>query len=400
MAIDFAFSEEQEQTRAAAQRLLARFAPQREKIKKMILKEQKFPQELWDAFAEAGFTGALVPEEYGGSNAGLLAMAIAMEEMGAQGFGSALLVLTAMDTACIVRNANEAMKKEILPQVAAGKLKLCFAVTEPNAGSNTFRITTHAKKTPDGKHYKLNGEKTFITGADVADRMLLVVRTQTVEECKAQGLPKAFGLSLLLIDHKTKGITLTPLPMRGIEGFRQFSIHFEDALVPVDTLVGEQDAGALALFNSLNPERILAGALAVGIASYVTQKAVAYSMDRKVFGDEPIATHQAIAHPLAEVQIEIEATRTLVHKAAWAFDKGLEPGEVGFYANCAKFKAARVGLQAVDRAIQTHGGSGFSEDVGLIFYWESIRLLKTAPITEEMILNYVAEHKLGMPRSY
>ncbi len=398
--MDFALSEEDRQTRAAAERMLQRFAPRREQIKRMILKEQKFPEDLWDAFAEAGFLGALVPEAYGGSNAGLRAVAIACEAMGEQGFGSALLVLTAMDTACIVRNGSEEMKQRVLPAVAAGKLKLCFAVTEPNAGTNTFRISTLARKTPDGRHYRLNGEKTFITGADVADRMLLVCRTTTVEECKAQGLPKAYGLSLLLVDPRTPGITLTPLPMRGIEGFRQFSIHFEDALVPVDTLVGEQDGGAVALFTSLNPERILAGALAVGAADHVTKKAVAYALDRKVFGDEPIATHQGISHPLAEVEIEIEATRNLVHKAAWAFDAGLEPGEVGFYANCAKFKAARLFVQAVDRAIQTHGGIGFSEDVGIIFYWEAARLLKTAPITEEMILNYVAEHRLGMPRSY
>lgn len=400
MPIDFEFSEEQHQTRQAAQKLLERFAPRREQIKRMIHTEQRFPQELWDAYAEAGFLGALVPEEYGGSNVGLLPLTIAMEEMGAQGFGSALMVLTAMDTACIVRNANETLKREVLPLVAAGKLKLCFALTEPNAGSNTFRMTTNAKKTADGKHYQLNGEKTFITGVDQADRMLLVVRTTTVEECKAKGLPKAYGLSVLLIDPKAKGITCTPLPMRGIEGFRQFSVAFEDALVPVTTLVGEQDGGAMALFNSLNPERILAGALACGMAQYVLQKSVAYSMDRKVFGGEPIATHQSISHPLAEVQIDLEAARALVYKAAWAFDKGLEPGEVGYLANCAKFKAARLGVFAVDRAIQTHGGSGFSEDVGIIYYWDSARLLKTAPITEEMILNYVAEHKLGMPRSY
>ncbi len=400
MALSFDFSEEQQQTRAATERLLRRFESRREELKRMILKEQRFPQEMWDAFAEAGILGALVPEEYGGSNAGLLSMAIALEEMGAHGFGSALLILTAMDTACLVRNATEAMKKEVLPEVAAGKLKLCFAVTEPNAGSNTFRITTTAKKTADGKHYRLNGEKTFITGADVADRMLLVVRTTTLAECKAAGLPKAVGLSLLLIDPHGPGITLTPLPTRGIEGFRQFSVVFEDALVPADTLVGEQDGGAIALFTSLNTERILAGALAVGLAQHVNNKAAAYAMDRKVFGDEPIATHQAISHPLAEIQIEIEATRNLVYEAAWAFDKGLEPGEVGYYANCAKFKAARLALHAVDRAIQTHGGGGFSEDMGIIYYWESVRLLKTAPITEEMILNYVAEHKLGMPRSY
>jgi alkylation response protein AidB-like acyl-CoA dehydrogenase len=400
MPLDFELSAEQQQYRALADKMLKRFVPRREELKRMILKERKFPQEMWDAFAEAGFLGALIPEEYGGSNSGLLSLTFACEEMGAHGYGSALLVLTAMDTACIVRNGTEAMKKKVLPEIAAGKLKLCFAVTEPNAGTNTFRISTHAKKTADGKHYRLNGEKTFITGVDVADLMLLVCRTMTIEECKAQGLPKAYGLSLLLIDPKTKGITLTPLPTRGIEGFTQFSVHFDDALVPVETLVGEQDAGTVALFNSLNPERILAAALACGMTHYLIQKSVDYAQDRKVFGDKPIATHQAIQHPLAHLQIELEATRHLVYRASWAFDKGLEPGEVGYWANCAKYKAAELAIAAADQAIQTHGGSGFSEEVGVIYYWDGARLLRTAPITKEMILNYVAEHKLGMPRSY
>ncbi|MBI3185690.1 MAG: acyl-CoA/acyl-ACP dehydrogenase [Myxococcales bacterium] len=400
MALDFGLSEEQRQFQVLADRVLQRFAGRREELKRMILKEHRFPQELWDAFAEAGFLGALIPEKYGGSATGLLSLALACEQMGAHGYGSALMVLTAMDTACIVRNASEEMKKRILPQIAQGKLKLCFAVTEPNAGSNTFRISTVAKRTPDGKHYRLTGEKTFITGADVADLMLLVVRTTSVEECKAQGLPKAFGLSLLLVDPKSKGVTLTPLPTRGIEGFTQFSIHFDDALVPVDSLVGEQDAGAVALFTSLNPERILAAALACGMTKYLLQKSVAYSLDRKVFADKPIGTHQAIQHPLAELQIELEGTRLLTYQAAWGFDQGLEPQQVGYYANCAKYKAAEMAIAAADRAIQTHGGSGFSEDMGIIYYWEGARLLRTAPITKEMILNYVAEHKLEMPRSY
>lgn len=400
MPLDFELSDEQKEYQQVAHQLLQRFSPRREELKRLILKEHKFPQELWDGFAEAGFLGALVPEEYGGSNSGLLSLTFAMEEMGAHGYGSALLVLTAMDTACIVRNGSDELKRRVLPRVAEGKLKLCFAVTEPNAGTNTFRITTIAKKTSDGVHYKLNGEKTFITGADVADLMLLVVRTTTVEECKAQGMPKAYGLSLLLMDPKGKGVTLSPLPTRGIEGFTQFSVHFEDALVPVNSLVGEENAGAVALFTSLNPERILAGALACGMTRYLIDKSVAYALERKVFGDKPIGSHQAIAHPLAELAIELEATRHLTYKAAWAFDRGLEPAEVGFYANCAKYKGAEMAIAAADRAIQTHGGSGFSEEVGIIYYWDSARLLRTAPISKEMILNYVAEHKLGLPRSY
>ncbi len=400
MPLQFELGDEEKQVQAAAKKMLAKFGPRREELKRLILKERKFPPELWEAFADAGFLGAMVPEEYGGNGAGLLTLALAVEQFGGEGYGSALLILTAMDTACIVRNGSEAMKKAVLPEVAAGRLKLAFALTEPDAGSNTFRVRTHAKLSADGSHYLLNGEKTFITGADVADRILLVVRTTTAEECKAMGMPKAFGLSLMLIDPKSKGVSLTPLPTRGIEGFTQFTVRFDDVEVPAEALVGEKDGGAIALFTSLNPERILAAALACGLTGYLLARSVEYAQDRKVFGDKPIATHQAISHPLAELQIELEASRLLTYRAASAFDRQEEPGVVGFYANCAKYKAAELAIGAVDRAIQTHGGSGFSEDVGLIYYWEAVRLLRTAPITKEMILNYVAEHWMGLPRSY
>ncbi|MCZ7685127.1 MAG: acyl-CoA dehydrogenase [Sandaracinaceae bacterium] len=271
-------------------------------------------------------------------------------------------------------------------------------MTEPNAGTNAFRIETIAKK--DGDAYRITGSKTFITGADVADRMLLVCRTTSREDVVRMGLPKPFGMALFVVDPKSPGITLTPIPTRGIEGMRQFTVFFDDVVVPAEELVGQPDAGAFVMFNSLNPERILAAATACGMARYCLGKAVSYANERKVFGDRPIGAYQGISHPLARVKMELEAARLMTYRAAWAFDADKSPGEVGAAANAAKYLATEMAIAAVDRAIQTHGGYGFSEDYGIIWFWEAVRLLRTAPITAEMILNYVAEHELGLPRGY
>ena len=285
-----------------------------------------------------------------------------------------------------------------IPNIATGKHKFCFAITEADSGSNTFRIKTLAKK--DGNKYIVNGSKTFITGVDVADYMLLVVRTKSYEQVVKEGMPKAFGLSLLIVDTKSKGITLHTLPTRGIEGMNQFTIFFDNVEVPKENLVGEEDAGSMALFKALNPERILAAATVVGVSQFCLNKAVAFANVRHVFKDVPIGQYQAIQHPLAEVKIYQEAVRLLYSKAAWAFDKEQNPGEVGMYANMAKYLGAELGIMAVDRTIETLGGNGFSEEYEIVYLWEAMRLLKTAPISKEMILNYISEHMLGLPRSY
>lgn len=398
MALDFQLSEEHQLLKKTVSDMLKQFTPKREHYKKLILEEKRFPQEIWDAFAEMGLTGCLIPEAYGGNNMGLLSLVLAFEEMASQGFSSGLLLLTAMDTACILRNGTEELKQRFLPEIAKGKLKLCFAVTEPDAGSNTFRINTVAQE--NGDHYVLSGSKVFITGADIADYVLLVTRTTTVEELQKQGLPKMHGLSIFLVDTGSKGFEMKPIPTRGIEGMRQFLLFFDNVKVPKENLVGQKDNGTFALFNSLNPERILAAATSVGIAEYCLRKSVEYAKERKVFKDTPIGSYQAVSHPLAEVRIEQDAVRLLTYRAGWAFDQNLHPGEVGTYANMAKFLGAEMALKAVDRAIETHGGYGFSEEYGIIYMWEGVRLLRTAPITREMILNYISEHVLGLPRSY
>lgn len=396
--LNFELSDEQKQFQEAARKMLKRFEHKREEWTKQIFNEKTFPQELWQGFADAGFLGALIPEKYGGSDLGLLPLLFATEAMGQQGLGSALLVVTAMDTSCIVRNGSDELKKRILPGVADGSIKLCFAVTEPNAGSNTFRIETKAKK--EGDDYIVNGQKTFITGADVADKMLIVTRTTSLEECKEQGFPKMYGFSLFLMDPKAEGVTLKPIPTRGIEGFNQFTVYMENVRVSGADLIGEENGGIMALFNSLNPERILASGIATGTTEFCLNKAVNYANERVLFGGKPIATHQAISHPLADIKIELEAVRMLAYRAAWSFDQGYDPAKVGFWANAAKHKAAELFIHTVDQTIQTLGGAGFSEEYGVIHLWEASRLLRTAPISREMILNFVAEHVLGLARSY
>jgi alkylation response protein AidB-like acyl-CoA dehydrogenase len=303
-----------------------------------------------------------------------------------------------MDALCIARSGSEPLKRRFLPAIAAGTCKMAFAITEANAGTNSFRMTTRAARR--GDTYVLDGEKTFITGIDQADHVLLVARSRSREEVEREQLPKTSCLSVLVVDCATPGIELTPLPMRAIDGAAQWTVHFDGAVVPAENLVGEEHAGALVMFNTLNPERVLIAAGACGQTERLLEMSIAYASQRVVFGSRPIGAYQAIQHPLADLRIRLEAARGLLYKAAAAFDAGIDPHEAGAYANMAKYLATDLAIDAADRAIQTHGGSGFSEDVGVIGYWERTRLMRTAPISKEMILNFVGEHVLGLPKSY
>jgi len=394
---NFELGEEAQLVRTSVRTMLQKYIPRRDEFRKMNA-ERRFPQELWDDFARIGLLGCLVPEQYGGSNAGLLPLTVAFEELVAQGFFPGLMLVTSMDAACIVRNGSDELRQRVLPQIVDGKLKLCFAVTEPNAGTNTFRVETHAKR--DGDVYRLNGQKIFITGVDQADYMLLVARTTTVQELQAQGRPKSQGLSLFLVSTKSPGLSKTLLPTMTNDGAGQYQLFFDNVEVPADDLVGQEDNGAMAMFNSLNPERVLAAAICSGMAQLCLEKSVAYAKERRVFKDTPIGAYQSIAHPLAEVKILHEAVKLMMYRAAWAFDQGRDPLEVGSQSNMAKYLAAEMAIKAVDAALETHGGNGFSEDFGLINLWFGARLFRTAPVSREMILNYVSEWSLGLPRSY
>ena len=395
---NFALGEEHNLVRTSVRQMLQRFEGKREEFREIATKEKRFPQELWDAFADVGLLGCLVPEEYGGNGAGLLALTVGFEEICAQGFSPGLLLVTAMDSACILKNGSPELKQKYLPGIADGTLKFCFAITEPDAGTNTFRLKTSAKR--DGDDYLLNGQKVFISGVDVADYMLVVTRTTSIEELEEQKEPKSQGISLFVVDTKSAGIEKTVINIGLSEELRQFQLFFDNVRVPADQLVGQEGNGTFAMFNSLNPERILAAAICAGMSEYALRKAVSYAQERKVFKDTPIGAYQSIAHPLAEVKINLEAVKLMTYRAAWAFDQDMNPTEVGTYANMAKFLGADLAIKAVDAAIETHGGMGFVEETGLIGLWNGARLFKTAPVSREMLLNYVSEWNLGLPKSY
>jgi alkylation response protein AidB-like acyl-CoA dehydrogenase len=398
MDFSFGLTDEQRMIKETTERMLRPFESRRQEFERTLRTSGRVPEEFWTALGEAGLLGAFIPEEYGGTAMGLTALATATDAMSSKGFGHPLFLLTGMDAMCIARDGSAELKRRFLPGIADGTIKLAFAITEANAGTNSFRMTTRA--TRDGDAYVLDGEKTFITGIDQADHVLMVVRSRSREEVERDALPKTSCLSVFVIDAHAPGMTLTPLPMRAIDGASQWTVHLDGVRVPRENLVGAEHAGALVMFNTLNPERILVAAGACGQTERLLDMAVGYANQRVVFGSRPIGAHQAVQHPLADVRIRLEAVRGLTYKAAAAFDAGVDPAETGAYSNMAKYLASDLAIDAADRAIQTHGGAGFSEDVGVIGYWERTRLMRTAPISKEMILNFVGEHVLGLPRSY
>lgn len=356
-------------------------------------RQGEFAKELWDELASGGYLGMLIPEEYGGGGLGMREMAVLQEELSHQGTPLLLIVVSAvMDATLIARYGNEAMKKRYLPGMARGEIKLCFALTEPTAGSNSFRISTKAVR--DGDSYVLNGQKTFISAVDQSDYILVVARTTPFDEVDN----KREGLSLLIVDRKAPGITLQPLEMGVLHPETQFEVFFDDVRVPRGDLIGEEGKGSKYLFDALNPERISAAAVAVGLGQFVLEKAVAYAKERVVF-DKPIGAHQGLQHPLAIAKTNLELAALMTHYAAQLFDGG-DKVTAAAYANMAKFAAAEAAIEACDLAIEVHGGSGFSIDVDLITVWPLVRMLRTVPVSREMALNYIGEHVLGLPRSY
>lgn len=396
--MDFRFTEEQTMIRDAARKFGQKWEAKAETLREHVLEQGEIPRDYWKAFCDQGFMGALIPEAYGGTGLGVTAMALILEGLGTHNLANVAMMLTAMDALCILRAGPEPLREKYLPKVCAGEMIFGFAITEPDAGSNAFRMKSVARR--EGDHFLLNGSKTFITAVDVVDRVLVVARSMPYEELKAKGLPKTMGFNLVMVDPKAEGFTMQEMPTAGIEGYRQWTLFFDDVKVPADDLIGLEHQGALTMFELLNAERILASALSLGESEWLLSKAVAYAKERVVFGKTPIGAYQAIQHPLAEIKAELEAARLLVYKAATMFDQQANPMQIGPIANMGKMLCGEVGVKAADRAIQTFGGAGFSREHGLIQAWVGARLLRTAPISKEMILNYIAEHVLGLPRSY
>jgi alkylation response protein AidB-like acyl-CoA dehydrogenase len=347
--------------------------------------------ELWQALGEAGFLGVNLPEEYGGGGGGLTELAIVCEETAAQGCPlTLLLVSSGVSAEVIARYGRAEQKQRWLPGIAAGTSKIVFAITEPDAGSNTHKLSTTAARDGDGGDggWVLNGTKYYISGVDEAEAILVVART---------GRDAGHGrLSLFVVPTDAAGLVARPLPVDVMLPERQFTLHFDDVRVGADALVGAEGDGLRQVFHGLNPERIIGAAAGVGVARYALARAAEYARTRTVW-DEPIGSHQGVAHPLAQAAIETELAALMTRKAAWQHDHGMSAGEA---ANMAKYAAAEAALAATDQAIQTHGGNGVSTEYGLIPLWGLARLLRIAPVSREMVLNYVASHTLGLPRSY
>ena len=290
----------------------------------------------------------------------------------------------------VVKHGSDALRERYLPDVVAGKLHVAFGVTEPDAGTDTTRISTRARL--DGDRYVVRGRKVWMTKAAYCQKTLLLVRTTPLEEVER----KTDGLTLLLADLQDPRVTITPISKLGRNAVVSCEVVFDDLEVPVDHRVGDEGRGFTYLLDGLNPERILIAAEAIGIGRVAIERAVAYANERIVY-DRPIGKNQGIAFPLAEAYARLHAASLVVREAGWRYDRGLPCGE---QANLGKFLAADAAFTAADQAMQTHGGFGYATEYDIERYWKEARLMRLAPVPQEMVLNYVAEHVLGLPRSY
>lgn len=354
-----------------------------------VAKAGDFPDELWRDLGEAGFLGVHLPEEYGGGGGGLADLAVVIEECAAQGCPMQYIVISSICGPILLHHGSQVLKDRWLSGLADGTKKIAFAITEPDAGTNTHKISTTA--TPDaGGGWRINGGKYWTSGADEADALMVVCRDADVGP---SGKPT---LSLMLVDSKAPGLTLQVIDSALGAPERQFMVFFDDVPVEPENLVGGQGQGLKQVFAGLNPERVSAAAIANGIALYALERASAYANQRAVW-NVPIGSHQGVAHPLAKSYIEVQLARLMNARAAQMFDEGRDAGEA---ANMAKYAAGEACLGALDNAIQTHGGNGLSNEYGLSDLWFTARMLRTAPVSREMVLNYVAQHSLGLPKSY
>ncbi|MDH6114717.1 alkylation response protein AidB-like acyl-CoA dehydrogenase [Kitasatospora sp. MAP12-15] len=346
--------------------------------------------ELWREAGKLGYLGVNLPEEYGGGGGGVVDLAIVLEELGT--VGCPLLMLVVSPAICgtiIARFGTDAQKQQWLPGLADGTRRMAFAITEPEAGSNSHRLSTVAHR--DGGDWVLNGRKVFISGIDGSDAVLVVGRTADARTGKLKP-------ALFIVPRQTPGFEYRPIPMELISPERQFQVFLDDVRLPADALVGDENAGLLQLFAGLNPERVMTAAFSLGVARQALNTAVEYAKTRTVW-DNPIGAHQGLAHPLAQCAIEIELARLMMFKAAHLYDAGDDQG-AGEAANMAKYASGEAATRTVDQAVQTLGGNGLTQEYGLAALIAATRVGRVAPVSREMILNYVAQHTLGLPRSY
>jgi alkylation response protein AidB-like acyl-CoA dehydrogenase len=346
--------------------------------------------ELWQEAAGLGFIGVNLPEQYGGGGAGMYDLAIVLEELAAAGCGLLMMVVSpAICGTIIARFGTPEQKEHWLPKIASGSSIMAFGITEPDAGSNSHKLSTVA--TRDGDTWVLSGRKIYISGVDEAEAVLIVGRTADARTGRLRP-------ALFVVPTGTPGFVYEPIDMDIVMPEKQYLLFLDDVRLPASALVGEEGAALQQLFAGLNPERIMASAMAIGSARYALDKAVSYARERTVWS-VPIGAHQGLAHPLAQVKIELELAKLMMQKAATLYDQGDDMG-AGEAANMAKYAAAEASVRTVDQAVQSLGGSSMTREFGLAGMLANVRTTRIAPVSREMILNFVAQYSLGLPKSY
>jgi acyl-CoA dehydrogenase len=353
----------------------------------------EFPQEFYDAIAKGGWLGMTIPEEYGGHGLGITEATLLLEEVarsgGAMNAASAIH-LSIFGMQPVVVHGSDELKARTLPRVVNGDLHVCFGVTEPGAGLDTSRITTFAKR--EGDHYRVNGRKVWISKALESEKILLLTRTTRYDEVTK----KTDGMTLFMTDLDRAKVEIRPISKMGRNAVSSNELFIDDLMVPVEDRIGEEGRGFSYILDGLNPERVLIAAEALGIGRVALDRAVKYANERHVF-NRPIGMNQGLQFPLADSLARLDAAELVLRKATWLYDNGKPCGRE---ANMAKYLCADAGFDAADRALQTHGGMGYSEEYNISRFFRESRLMKIAPISQEMILNFLGSHVLGMPRSY
>ena len=355
-------------------------------------RERAYPTEFVEALTHAGFLAALIPEAYGGSGLGLNAAAVIMEEIQSSGANGASCHAQMYIMNTLLRYGSEAQKQEYLPKIASGELRLqAFGVSEPTSGTDTLSLRTVAVK--DGDEYVVSGQKIWTSRAEYSDLMLLLARTTPRDQVKS----KTEGLSIFLVDmRKVVGNGMTIKPIRTMMNHSTTEVFFDDMRIPASALIGEEGKGFRYILSGMNAERILIAAECIGDAKWFIEKAKAYASDRTVFA-RPIGQNQGVQFPIARCYAQMRAAELMVHHAATVYDEGGNPGEE---ANMAKLLASEASWAAADMCVQTHGGFGFAEEYDVERKFREARLYTVAPISTNLILSYLAEHVLGLPRSY
>lgn len=386
----FTLPREHLQVQAEARELAERFAERHREVRLSGVEKGELHPELWSEMCARGWPGLLISPEHGGTGGGLLAYTLVLEELAATNLVLWPPVLDSAIAHSIVQVGPDAARAEWLERVASGECHFGLAVTEPDCGHNVFRSTVTVER--DGDGYRINGVKAVTSATDMVDRVLVFGRVprEDREEGRAQ-------FTTVLVDPRDNDVTMTEVPMRGREGVRQFRLDFDNAQVPSGALVGEEGQGLLVLWPSTHIERVLMAALAIGNARYCITRALQRAGDRGVFGAKPIGAEQSIQHPIAHLHAQLQAVQLLVHRTAARFDAGIDSFQIAGEANMAKILSAQLVFDAADHAVQTLGAQAWDEREGIIDLYLDARCSRSAPISQELALNFVAQHVLGLP---